>query len=98
MHSAAAAMTRTSMTRLNSKGVPSKKIAGGKNSCIVGGWNPPSPAARITEFAAVKIDTFRLLSQFRARAGKNQADQSLRHTSVERHCHIMETGELAPGP
>src|SRR5690606_29228116 len=41
----AAAMTRTSMIRLNSKGVPSKKIADGKKSATVGAWNSPSPSA-----------------------------------------------------
>jgi hypothetical protein len=34
---------RIRITRLISKGVPSKKIAGGKNSSREGPWNSPSP-------------------------------------------------------
>jgi hypothetical protein len=44
---AMAATKRTRMIRLISNGVPSKKMAGGKKSAIVGPWNsaPPSSAA-----------------------------------------------------
>ena len=49
------------MMRSSSKGVPSKKMAEGKNSSRVGAWNPPSPwpasaaESRFTAFAISAI-------------------------------------------
>jgi hypothetical protein len=67
---AMAATKRTRMIRLISNGVPSKKMAGGKKSAIVGPWKPPSPSSAASGRIVARLN--RAVSRGRVRRVPHQ--------------------------
>ena len=84
------ATTRTSMMRLNSKGVPSKKIAEGKNSEMDGTWKPPSSLEAARSGIVARLD--RANSRYRGDLAvshrRDSAGRSCGHGTYRSLTHI----------